>query len=150
MLRYVLRTAIAAALMVSFSSFAVAQYPGPGPMPGPGNPPYTPPHGGYSSAGPAIGGAVGGAAAVAGLLYWRHTHAKLEGCISGDGDKLVDKDNQTYSLTNKQDESLKPGERVQVVGKKSKDHAGQPTFEVRKTSKDLGSCTTTSMAQPPK
>jgi len=148
MLRYVLRTTIAAALMVSFSAFAVAQYPGP--MPGPGNPPYTAPKGGYSSAGPAIGAAAGGAAAVAGLLYWHHTHAKLEGCVSGDGDKLVGNDNQTYSLTNKQGDTLKPGERVQVVGKKSKGQAGQPTFEVRKTSKDLGSCTTTSMAQPPK
>jgi hypothetical protein len=149
MLRNVLRTTIAAALMVSFSAFAVAQYPGPMP-PGPGNPPYTAPKGGYSSMGPAIGGAVGGAAAVAGFLYWKHTHAKLEGCVSGDGDKLVDKDNQTYSLTNKQDESLKPGERVQIVGKKSKDSSGQQAFEVRKMSKDLGSCTTTSMAQPPR
>ena len=85
--------------------------------------------------------------------YWRHTHAKLEGCVGGDGDKLVsDKDNQTYSLTNKEKEGgkLKPGERVEVVGKKSQDDSGDLMFEVRKTSKDLGSCTATSMVQPPK
>ena len=149
MLRNVLRTMIATVL-VAFSSLAVAQYPGPMPGPGP-NPPYTPPKGGYSSKGPAIAGAAGGAAAVGGFLYWKHTHAKLEGCVGGDGDKLVaDKDQQTYSITNKQGQMLKPGERVQVVGKKSKDDAGNPTFEVRKTSKELGSCTTASIEKYPK
>lgn len=148
MLRNVLRTAVATAVMVGFSSLAVAQYSPP--MPGP-NPPYTPPKGGYSSVGPAIGGALGGAAAVGGFLYWKHTHSKLEGCVAGDGDKLVgDKDNQTYNLTNKQGgATLKPGERVEVVGKKSKNKDGDLAFEVRKTSKDLGACTATSMNQAP-
>jgi len=149
MLRYVLRTTIATALIAAFSSLAVAQYPTPMP-PGPGNPPYMP-HGTYGSKGPAIAGAAGGAAAVGAFLYWRHTHAKLEGCVAGDGNKLVaDKDNQTYSLTNKQGETLKPGERVQVIGKKSKDDAGNPAFEVRKTSKDLGACIISSIGRPPR
>jgi len=148
MLRYILRTTAAAALIVAFSSLAAAQYPPPMP-PGPGNPPYTP-HGSYSSMGPAIAGAAGGAAALGGFLYWRHTHAKLEGCVAGDGDRLVgDKDKQTYSLTNKQGETLKPGERVEIVGKRSKNEAGEPTFEVRKTSKDLGPCTATAMEKSP-
>ena len=151
MLRYALRASIAAALIVDFSSLAVAQYPPGGGGGGGGMPPTYTPHGGYGSKGPAIAGAAGGAAALGGLLYWRHhTPAKLEGCVGGDGDKLVsDKDNQTYSLTNKQGETLKPGERVEVVGKKSKNEAGEPTFEVRKMSKDLGSCTATSMQRPP-
>jgi len=152
MLRYVLRASIATALILGFSSLAAAQYPGGGGGGGgmPGSPGYTP-HGTYSSKGPAIAAAAGGAAALGGFLYWRHhTHAKLEGCLAGDGDKLVsDKDNQTYSLTNKQTETLKPGERVEVVGKKSKNEAGEPTFEVRKMSKDLGSCTPTSMEKSP-
>ena len=60
-------------------------------------------------------------------------------------DKLVnEKDKQTYSLTNPENESLKPGERVQLVGKKAKDDSGEPTFEVQKMSKDLGTCTATS------
>lgn len=148
MLRYVLKTTMAIAMIVAFSSLAVAQYPTPMP-PGPGNPPYMP-HGSYSSKGPAIAGAVGGAAAIGGFLYWKHHHsAKLEGCIAGDGDKIVaDKDNQTYSLTNKEGETLKPGERVQLIGKQSKDEGGNPTFDVRKTSKDLGSCTTASIDAP--
>jgi len=38
------------------------------------------------------------------VLYWKlHNHAKLQGCVAGDGDKLVnEKDNQTYTLANKQ------------------------------------------------
>jgi hypothetical protein len=150
MLRDVSRRVIVTALILGLSGLAAAQYPPPMP-PGPGpNPPYMPPKGGYSSTGPIIGGVAGGAAAVGGVLYWRHTHAKLEGCVGGDGNKLVsDKDNQTYSVTNKQKDGavLKPGERLQLVGKKSKDEGGQPAFEVRKTSKDLGPCTATSAGQ---
>jgi len=151
MLRDFLRTTIATALVAGFSCLAAAQYTPPPMPPGPGpNPPYIPPSGGYGSKGPAIAGAAGGAAAIGGFLYWRHTHAKLEGCVAGDGDKLVgDKDKQTYSLTNKQSEALKPGERVEIIGKKSKNEAGELTFEVRKKNKDLGSCTVASIDKSP-
>jgi hypothetical protein len=96
-----------------------------------------------------IGGVAAGAAVGAGLLYWKlHNRAKLQGCVAGDGDKLVDeKNNQTYSLTNKLNRSLKPGERVEVLGKKVKGASGEPTFEVHKMSKDLGQCTTTTAEQ---
>jgi hypothetical protein len=73
-----------------------------------------------------------------------HNRAKLQGCVAGSGDKLIDeKDNQTYNLTTKQNESLKPGERVELLGKKIKDASGDPTFEVHKMSKDLGQCKVT-------
>ena len=63
--------------------------------------------------------------------------------IGGDGDKFVsDKDDRTYTLVNKQ-EALKPGERVELKGKKTKDDSGELALEVHKMSKDLGSCTTT-------
>jgi hypothetical protein len=145
MLRYVLRAGMAMTVILGVSVLAVAQYPPGGGGGSPGSPGYTP-HGSYSSKGPAIAGAAGGAAAVGGLLYWRHHYrAKLEGCLTGDGDKLVsDNDKQTYSLTNKQSEPLKPGERVELRGTKSKNEAGEPTFEVRKMAKDVGSCTATS------
>src|SRR5947208_11427513 len=151
MLRYVLRATLATALMFGFSNLAVAQYGGGGGMGSggmPGSPTYTP-HGTYSSKGAIIGGIAGGAAAGAGLLYWKlHNRAKLQGCVAGDGDTLVnEKDNQTYSLTNKLNESLKPGERVEVLGKKVKGTSAEPTFEVRKMSKDLGQCTTTTAEQ---
>ena len=147
MLNSVLRATLTAALMFGISNLAVAQYGGGGGMGGggtPGSPGYTP-HGSYSSKGAIIGGIAGGAAVGAGLLYWKlHNRAKLQGCLSGAGDKLVsEKDNQTYSLTNKQDQTLKPGERVELLGKKTKNDSGEPTFEVHKMSKELGQCTAT-------
>ena len=144
MLRNVLRAILATALMFGVSTLAAAQYGGGGGMGGsgmPGSPTYTP-HGTYSSKGAIIGGIAGGAAAGAGLLYWKlHNRAKLEGCACSDGDRLVnEKDNQTYSLANRQNETLKPGERVELLGKKVKDNSGEPMFEVHKMTKDLGQC----------
>ncbi len=134
------------ALMVSISGTAIAQYPGGGGGTGtyPGG---TRPS--YGSKGAVIGGVVAGAAAGAGLLYWKlHNRAKVQGCLTGDGNKLVnEKDNQTYSLTNKQNETLKSGERVELFGKKTRDASGEPTFEVHKMSKDLGQCTATTAEQ---
>src|SRR6266566_3625476 len=133
------RVIVGLALVASISSTAIAQYPGGGGGTGtyPGG---TRPS--YGSKEAVIGGVVAGAAAGAGLLYWKlHNRAKLRGCVAGGGDKLVnEKENQTYNLTNKQNESLKTGERVEMLGKKAKDASGEPTFEVHKMSKDLGQC----------
>ena len=150
MLRCVLRATLATALMFGVSTLAVAQYGGGGGMGGgsmPGGPTYTP-HGTYSSKGAIIGGVAGGAVAGAGLLYWKlHNRAKLQGCVAGDGDRLVnEKDNQTYSLTSKR-ETLKPGERVELQGKKIKNDLGEPMFGVHKMTKDLGQCTATTAEQ---
>jgi len=150
MLHKVLRSTLAAALIVGISNLTVAQYGGGGGMGGgmPGSPTYTP-HGSYSNKGAIIGGVAAGAAALGGLLYWKHhNRAKLQGCVAGSGDKLVnEKDNQTYSLSNQQNETLKVGERMELLGKKGKDDSGEPTFEVYKMSKDLGQCTATTAEQ---
>lgn len=141
------RAIVAVALLVSISATAVAQY-GSG---GTGATPTYPggAHPSYGSKGAVIGVAVAGAAVGAGLLYWKlHNRAKLQGCVAGDGDRLVnEKDNQTYSLSNTQNKSLKPGERVELLGTKAKDPSGEPTFEVRKMSKNLGQCTATTAEQ---
>jgi len=141
------RAIVALALLVSISGTAIAQYGGGGTgrattYPGGARP-------SYGSKGAVIGGVAAGAAAGAGLVYWKlHNRAKLQGCVAGEGDKLVnEQNNQTYNLTNKQNESLKPGERVELLGKKAKDATGEPTFEVYKMSKDLGQCTATTAEQ---
>jgi hypothetical protein len=143
-----LRSTIAATLIFGLCSLAAAQYGGGGMGGGgmPGSPTYT--NRTYSSKGAVIGGVAAGAAVVGGLLYWRHhNRAKLVGCVQGNGKLVSDKDNQTYSLSNPQNETLKSGERVELLGKKAKDETDEPTFEVRKMNKDLGMCTPTSAAK---
>ena len=100
------RTIVVFALLASISATALAQYGGSGSTPG------------YGSKGAVIGGAVAGAAAGPGLLYWKlHNRSKLRGCITGDGDKLInDNDNQTYRLTNTPRQTLKTGERFKLQG----------------------------------
>jgi len=82
-----------------------------------------------------------------GVGITNESHAKLQGCVAGDRDALVtEKDNQTYKLANKQNQSLKTG-NAWSCGKKAKDSAGEPTFEVRKLSKNVGQCTSTNAAE---
>ncbi len=145
-LTHVLKGMLTIVLLLGFANLAFAQYPGPGGGMGggtSGNGNYTPRS--YSAKGKIIGGVVAGAAVGGGLLYWKlHNRSKLQGCVTGAGDKLVsDKNNQTYSLTNKEGGSLKPGEHVELLGRKTKDDTGEPVFEVSKWSKDLGSCKAT-------
>lgn len=124
-------------LMALVPAAAVAQYPGGGPAPS------------YGSKGAVIGGVAAGAAVGVGLLYWKlHKQSKLEGCVAGDGDKLVvEKSNQTYNLSNKQNQSLKAGTQVELFGRKAKNTSGEPTFEVQKLGKELGQCTSGNMAE---
>ncbi len=120
---------------------AAAQYGGGGGTGGSGNGTYVPPKGGYSSAAGAGIGA--GAAAGAGALFLAlHYHGRVTGCVQpGDnGLRLLDdKNNKSYVLV-PGDVYLKPGQRVLLKGKRSKDGAETQTFTARKLIKDLGSC----------
>jgi hypothetical protein len=102
--------------------------------------------GSYGS-GKTVGLGVGAAAAGAGVLYLTLRHRGLvTGCVSADNDglNLVDeKKHQTYSLMPGRTD-LKPGERVQVKGKRSKDQAGTQIFEANSVVKNLGACSTQS------
>ena len=143
MLNNVCRATLFAGLILALSNLAAAQYGGGTGVGMPGSPNYNP-NRSYGSKGAIIGGVAGGAAVIGGLLYWHHHHnqAKLQGCVTEDGDKFVtEKDNQTYNLANNQTESLKSGQRVELLGKKARNEAGEPTFEVKKLNKDLGMCT---------
>jgi hypothetical protein len=92
---------------------------------------------------------VGAAAAGAGILYLTlHHRGSLTGCVeASDNDaplSLVDdKKHQTFSLLPGSTD-LKPGERVELRGKRSKDGKGAQTFQVSKVVKNLGACNTQS------
>ena len=144
-LNNVRRATLFAGLTLALCNLAAAQYGGGVGVGMPGSPTYNP-NRSYGSKGAIIGGVAGGAAVIGGLLYWHHRHnqAKLQGCVTEDGDKFVsEKDNQTYNLANNQNERLKSGQRVELLSKKTKNEAGEPTFEVKKLNKDLGMCTPT-------
>lgn len=95
----------------------------------------------YGANGALIGGVA--AAAVGGaILYWKLHKSTIVGCVqSGEqGPTLQDeKDKHTYALEATGD-LVKPGERVQLQGKKSKDKSGNSLFQVGKVGRDYGSC----------
>jgi hypothetical protein len=129
-------------VVLAASSCAFAQYGGTGGMGGTGG---TTSGGTYSSAGKsygngaAIGGAVGGAAGVGALLlYMHHRHSAVVGCVAPDGKTMtVDKGKHTYQLTGS---AVTAGERVSVVGKKSKGPSGMDELDVKAVKKDMGQC----------
>jgi hypothetical protein len=87
---------------------------------------------------------VGAAGAGAGILYLTLRHrSSLTGCVQGGDDdawSLVDDSkHQTYSLVPGA-VALQSGQRVQLKGKKSNNHAGAQTFQVTKVVKTLGQC----------
>lgn len=143
------RLALALALAPLMASQAAAQYGGGGGTGGggTGSGTYTAPMGGYSSAkGVGIGA---GAAAGAGILFLTlHYHGRVTGCVQpgDDGLRLLDeKNNKSYALL-PGDVYLKPGQLVQLQGKKSKNDAGAETFTAKKLVKDLGACGTSAAA----
>jgi hypothetical protein len=151
--RGLLRLALTAGLTLLVSSQALAQYGGggmSGTATGTGTPGYTAPSGGYSSTGKAVGIGVG-AAAGAGLLFLAlHHHGAVTGCVrpTSDGLRLVDeKKNKTYAIA-ADSIALKPGELVQVKGKKSSDRDGAQSFQATKVLKSLGSCNVDASLNP--
>jgi hypothetical protein len=98
--------------------------------------------GSYGS-GAGIGIGIGAAAAGAVLIYWAtHHKTTLVGCVLSGGDGMMlknERDQRTYAL-GPGSESLKPGERVELQGKKTKDDLGRQIFRVQKVAKNLGAC----------
>lgn len=153
-IRLSLRVALGLSLTLSVAHRAAAQYGGGG-TGGTGGTGST---GGYSGGGygSSTGKAIGigaGAAAGAGLLFLALHHSSVTGCVQPgeDGLRFVDeKKNASYVLV-PGDVYLKPGQRVQLQGKKTKGNTGTQTFAAKKLVKDLGSCSapaTTAQAQP--
>lgn len=103
---------------------------------------YMAPKGGYGSAtGAAIG--AGAAAGVGTLLLALHYRGRMSGCVqpADDGLRLLDeKNDKSYALV-AGDVYLKPGQRVLLKGKISKNNGGTERFTAKKLVKDLGPCT---------
>jgi hypothetical protein len=99
------------------------------------------PKGGYGSAtGAAIG--AGAAAGVGTLFLALHYHGRMSGCVqpADDGLRLLDeKNDKSYALV-PGDVYLKPGQRVLLKGKISKNGGGPETFTAKTLVKDLGPC----------
>jgi hypothetical protein len=137
------RLTLGICLTAFLASSASAQYGG-GTMGSgtPGTPGYVAPKSGYGS-GKAIGIGVGAAAAGAGALFLvLHHHGAVTGCVrqSEDGLRLVDeKKNKSYALETGS-VAVKPGDLVQLQGKKSSGNGGAQMFEPTKVIKNFGSC----------
>lgn len=95
--------------------------------------------------------AAGGAAVVVSILYLMHhkphqnqtlSQASIVGCVEkteGGAQLKNEKDHQTYGIIADTVE-LKPGERVELSGKKFKDRDGKPNLDVQTLVKDYGPC----------
>lgn len=140
----VVRMALGICLAAFLASSAFAQYGGGGTGMGtgtPGTPGYVPPKSGYGS-GKAIGIGVGAAAGVGVLFLALHHRGAVTGCVrqTDDGLRLVDeKKSKSYTLE-AGSVDVKPGDRVQLKGKKSSGNGGAEMFEPTKVVKNLGSC----------
>jgi len=96
-----------------------------------------------------IGAAVGGVAGAGLLIYALHRrHTHVVGCVASDGKSLtIDKGKKTYQLTG---EPVTPGERLSIVGKKTKGDGGIDELNVASVKKNLGQCQqSTAMATTP-
>ncbi len=98
--------------------------------------PYTPGSKSYGH-GALIGGIAAGAGAGALFLALHHRHSAVVGCVAQDGKTLTAENSKTYQLTGS---PVTAGERVSVVGKKSKDASGVEAFEVSTVKEDFGQC----------
>jgi len=99
---------------------------------------YTPGSRSYGN-GALIGGlvAAGAGAGVLFLVLHHRHHSEVVGCVAPDGKTITAENSKTYQLTGS---PLTAGERVSVVGKKSKDASGSEALEVSTVKKDLGQC----------
>ena len=144
-MRQAVRITLGICLTAFLAGSALAQYGTGGTGMGtgtPGTPGYVAPKSGYGS-GKAVGIGVGAAAAGAGALFLiMHHHGAVTGCVrqSDDGLRLVDeKRNKSYALeTGTVD--VKPGDLVELKGKKSSGNGGAQMFEPTKVIKNFGTC----------
>ena len=138
MVKTQLRKSLGVLLVALFvSGCALAQYGGGGMGGTTSGGTYTPGSKSYGH-GAAIGAAVGGGAGAALLFFTLHHRRQVVGCVTPDGKSLTTDDGKhAYQLAGNQ---VTGGERVSVVGKKSKNELGADQLEVKSVKKDYGQC----------
>jgi len=136
--RYVCKAVRMGVVLLAACGCAFAQYGGGmGGSGGTSGGTYTPGSKSYGH-GALIGGVAAGAGAGALLLVMHHRHNAVVGCVAPDGKTLTAADGKrTYQLTGS---PVTAGERVSVVGKKSKGPSGVDELDVASVKKDLGQC----------
>jgi hypothetical protein len=99
---------------------------------------YTPGSRSYGN-GAKIAGIAGGAAGAGLLVYMLHRHhSAVVGCVSQDGKTLnAANGKHSFQLTGN---PVTAGDRVSVVGKKSKGESGIDQLDVVSVKKDYGQC----------
>ena len=142
-LRHAVKLAAGFCLAAFLASTAFAQYGGGGTGmgTGAGTPGYVPPKNGYGT-GKAVGIGIGAAAGVGVLFLALHHPGAVTGCVrqTDDGLRLVEeKKNKSYALE-AGSVDVKPGDRVELKGKKSGGKAGADMFHPTQVVKNLGSC----------
>lgn len=133
---YICKAARIAMVLLTACGCALAQYGGGAAGGGMNGGGYTPGSKSYGH-GALIGGIAAGAGAGVLFLALHHRHAAVVGCVATDGKTLTAENSKTYQLTGS---PVTAGERVSVVGKKSKDASGVEALEVSEVKKDLGQC----------
>jgi hypothetical protein len=90
-----------------------------------------------------VAGAIVGVAVAATLiLYFVLRSPTITGCVLSTDASMTfvdEKDHHTYALAGDH-LNLKPGERLKLKGKKSKDKDGKPTLRVKNVDHDYGTC----------
>ena len=128
------KTARLAMVLLTTCGCALAQYGG-GTTGATNGGTYTP--GKSYGHGALIGGVAAGAGAGALFLALHHRHSTVVGCVAQDGKTLTAENSKTYQLKGS---PVMGGERVSVVGKRSKDASGLEALEVSAVKEDFGQC----------
>lgn len=79
----------------------------------------------------------GGAAAAGGIYFLVHHHGFYTGYVGPDEKTLTAKNGKKFQLRG---ESLTPGEKVSLKGKKSRDNFSSTILQMQDIRKDYGAC----------
>lgn len=140
--RFLARIGLAGCLVILGSAYGFAQvYPG-GQTPGGSTSTTGSSGGGYGSSGAAIGIGVGAAVGATVAYLALRGRGSLKGCVEegAEGVMLTDENTKKTYVLSGHSAAIKPGEHVELKGKKKKDDSGALTFQVSRLVRKNGPC----------